>query len=81
MKVENQIVSYVHCAECLNELPKGSSPMEYARTQTGLTVDGSIQVWCNRHDMNVALINEKTISKLREQCCPICENGGHQLCI
>jgi hypothetical protein len=49
---ENEIVSYIHCAKCLEEIPDGVSPMEWSQVQAGWTVKG-IQVWCNRHDLNV----------------------------
>lgn len=48
-----QITTYLHCAKCLRELPVGTSPMDYQRVQVGLTEYG-IQVWCTRHDLNVA---------------------------
>lgn len=61
----NEIVSYIHCGKCLDEwradevLFEMLSPKEYADTQTGLTDDGSIQVWCNRHEMNVMIFSGK----------------------
>jgi hypothetical protein len=57
--VSNQIESFYHCAKCLEELPPGVSPMEYARTQAGITKEGHIQIWCNRHNLNVALLTLK----------------------
>ena len=49
----NEIEAYIHCGECLKELPQDQSPMEFARTQTGWTEKG-LQIWCNRHDLNIA---------------------------
>ncbi len=46
------IKHFLHCAECIKEMPKGVSPKEWSQTQTGWTVRG-IQVWCNRHNSNV----------------------------
>ena len=61
----NAIGVYLHCGRCLEELKRGvteagalvaqQAPAEYARTQIGITDDG-FQVWCNRHDCNVARI-------------------------
>ena len=48
-----EIAQYMHCAECLKELPDNLTPMEYSRTQTGWTEKG-LQIWCNRHDLNIA---------------------------
>lgn len=56
----NQIEAYMHCATCLEEWLaryRGvMAPKDYARTQAGITEDGRIQVWCNRHDCNVDLM-------------------------
>ena len=49
---ELEIAAYLHCGKCLDELPEGESPQDYARTQAGWTPQG-IQVWCNRHNCNV----------------------------
>jgi len=48
----NQIEAYLHCLQCLEEIPPGVSPREYQRIQAGWTVQG-IQVWCVRHEMNI----------------------------
>lgn len=58
MTIENdlQISAYVHCGLCLDELPVGQSPQDYARHSVGLTRRG-IQVWCVRHQCNVLHID------------------------
>lgn len=48
----NSIVSFFHCELCLEELPDGVSPREYAEHEVGWTEIG-IQVWCKRHECNV----------------------------
>jgi hypothetical protein len=59
----NEITAYFHCQKCLDEWKdgvegsRGLSPGEYARTQAGLTGNGSIQVWCNRHNQNVMILS------------------------
>lgn len=50
------IVSYLHCAECLNIRPDGVSAREWARLEVGFTVLG-LQVWCKRHEINVVHID------------------------
>jgi len=45
----DDIQRFMHCTKCLEELPRGQSPKEWSRTQTGITRD-SIVVWCARHD-------------------------------
>jgi hypothetical protein len=62
------ITTYFHCGKCLEELPDGVSPKEYARTQVGLTDDGQIQIWCNRHNCNVGVLDHIP-TELAGQCC------------
>ena len=55
----NQIGQYAHCRKGLAEIPKNQSPAEFARTQIGIHTDGRLQVWCRRHDCNIAIITPK----------------------
>ena len=52
----NEIVGFMHCGLCLDEIKDGTagyvSPGEYARFSVGWTPQG-IQIWCVRHDCNV----------------------------
>jgi hypothetical protein len=52
----NEIVSYFHCTQCLQERPAGVSPKEWAQVQAGFTPLG-LQVWCNRHEANIVHID------------------------
>lgn len=56
MKADCAIVSFFHCRKCMERLPAGKSPQEWARLNVGFTRDGAIQVWCVRHDMNVTTL-------------------------
>jgi hypothetical protein len=60
MTTEKQIVTYFHCRKCLVEMPAGTSPSEWARLEMGLTETG-LQVWCVRHDINVALLEDTPV--------------------
>ena len=53
---ENHIKQYMHCSLCLAEIPKDTSPQEWARIQAGFTPQG-IQIWCVRHDCNICHID------------------------
>lgn len=58
----NEIATFMHCTNCLIELGSSSvtdSPKAYARTQTGITASGAIQIWCNRHEKNVAVLQSR----------------------
>lgn len=48
----NEIRMFFHCRKCLQELPPGTSPQEWAQLEVGWTLLG-FQVWCKRHDINV----------------------------
>lgn len=52
IEASNMIKAYMHCGKCLEEKPADQSPKEWARIQVGFTKRG-IQVWCNRHEINV----------------------------
>lgn len=51
-----QIKAYIHCGLCLNTLPEGISPRDWADLEVGSTNKG-IQVWCKRHEKNVIHID------------------------
>ncbi len=49
---KSKIVTFLHCAMCLDELPADTSPMEYAMEEVGFTKEG-IQIWCRRHNASI----------------------------
>lgn len=57
-----QISAYLHCGKCVDEWKTDKSinaimpPRDYARLSVGWTPKG-IQVWCNRHGVNVVNID------------------------
>lgn len=61
---------YLHCAKCLAERPRGVSAAEWSRTQIGPHEKG-FQVWCQRHDCNVAVIQLRphwTLRRFWKKC-------------
>jgi hypothetical protein len=48
----NEIVLFLHCRQCMSEMPPGFSPRDWARIEVGWTKLG-IQVWCIRHEINI----------------------------
>lgn len=48
--------AYFHCSKCLEERPNGVSPMGWARQQVAVREDGSVQIRCTRHDLNIAVM-------------------------
>ncbi len=52
LSTDNSIVSFMHCSRCLDEIPEGVSPREWAQLEAGWTNPG-FQVWCKRHELNI----------------------------
>ena len=48
----NEIVAFLHCRQCLLEMPDGYSPQTWSQLEIGWTRLG-IQVWCRRHESNI----------------------------
>jgi hypothetical protein len=59
----NEIVAFMHCKQCMDELPSGVSPREFAQIEVGYTGWG-FQIWCKRHEMEIESID---LVALREQ--------------
>lgn len=51
-----EIGLFFHCQLCLKSLPEEQSPRDWAQLEVGFTPLG-IQVWCKRHECNVAHID------------------------
>ena len=54
--VTMEIKQFFHCSKCLDSIPSGMSPREWADLSVGLTSYG-IQVWCHRHHGNVVHVD------------------------
>jgi hypothetical protein len=56
----NEITDFVHCLQCIEEFQAGAggdeAPRDYARLEIGWTEIG-LQIWCKRHESNVAHID------------------------
>ena len=50
------IEQYMHCQQCLQEMPSGVSPRDWALNEVGFSEIG-LQVWCRRHECNVLHID------------------------
>lgn len=79
MSEKEKIHSFLHCGQCLREKPRGVSPAEHARIQAGLTATG-IQVWCNRHRMEVGHFTPDELAALiaNGPSCDCCPGGRHR---
>lgn len=82
-----EIQTYLHCGECLREIPEGVAPREWARLNFGLTGDGSLQLWCARHNINVDVISVKPrkgidygdeSAKIVPGTCAVCGAGSNE---
>lgn len=55
---DNFIQSFMHCANCINDLPKGSSVSDWSHIEVGWTEKG-LQVRCIRCDKNILNLDFK----------------------
>lgn len=60
---------YLHCARCVSEMPKDTSPKDWARLEVAIR-DGQIVVSCLRHALHVATfpIDPQWVSSHQQQC-------------
>lgn len=52
----NEIVTFFHCKNCIEDRPKGTSPRQWGSLEVGWTPHG-FQVWCKRCEMNVTHVD------------------------
>jgi hypothetical protein len=75
MRPTNDIQFYFHCKKCINERPAKISMSKFSTISVGITFSGQIQIWCNRHQMEIA--NFSNVHELRQgigECkCAECE--------
>ena len=68
-------VTVLTCRKCVEEARQlGKSAKQYGKLGVGLTPEGTIEVWCNRHDMLVADLTDEKLKELRGKPCEEC--GG-----
>ena len=54
--MRNKIERYMHCILCIREKPADVAMRDWARLNVGAT-DNGLQVWCTRHNVNVAALD------------------------
>lgn len=75
----SRIQRFMHCRRCGETRPRHLSMGEWARLEVGLTPSG-IQVWCVRHDKEVATFTPAGLAGLFGEPlppCECCESGVH----
>ena len=57
MEHKNRIQQFMHCSKCIEEYTtfeiEKISPRDFAKIEVGFTKEG-FQVWCKRHEENIA---------------------------
>lgn len=72
----NNIVSYFHCRKCIEELPKDVSAADYQSIEVGVDAEGTLIIWCKRHDLLIgSFIPEQKLIYRCERCE---DDRGHQ---
>lgn len=73
--MDNRINMFMHCKDCLREIPEGVSPRDYSAIEVGLTGSGeAIQIWCRRHEKHVAVFD---LAHKVEAHCHECMGEAH----
>ena len=76
--MKNEINRFAHCIKCVEELPKDQTAREYARLEVGFTTSGALQIWCVRHEINVAFISDlREFQNKVSMDCAGCGTAGH----
>jgi hypothetical protein len=68
--------AYLHCADCVNQCPKGRSLKQFARLEVSIEEDGLL-VRCLRHDKIVVLLDPVMLLNWMSNPpkCEMCEQG------
>jgi hypothetical protein len=61
----------------MQELPEGTDPLEYGRVSAGITLNGDLIIWCERHDAPINMFTNGQIDKqLKETADEPCDGCG-----
>lgn len=71
-RAARELATYLHCKMCLAELPPGASPALWARLSVGV-IRGGVQIWCERHDAEVVLIDFEQLESWKDGLDGECE--------
>jgi hypothetical protein len=64
----------ITCKDCMRSIPRGTLPSKHSRLQVSVLADGTIEVWCTRHDKLVMHLSQTGVRQLAKQPCFAC---GH----
>lgn len=53
----SMIKQFMHCVDCVQDLPEDTSPQEYVWIEVGMNYDDMLQVNCVRHDKVLGAFN------------------------
>lgn len=78
------IETYIHCGECCDELEANCDSVEmekmsiqkYSDYDFGITSDGDIQLWCNRHKIPVVTISD--VPEFAREHLGVCHECEHE---
>lgn len=63
----NNIVRGLYCKHCATVRPRHVPLNDWVRLAVGFTVDGSLQVWCLRHQQEVAIMTLEGFKAMTEE--------------
>jgi hypothetical protein len=70
------IIAFIACSMCQDELPDDMSPREYGNLEIGINIDNQMLIGCVRHEKHVgAFTLENQINiELMKLGCPCCDD-------
>lgn len=73
--LSDDIISFIHCTECVKELPEDISPAEYVNIEIGINIDNQILLGCVRHGLHVGAftLKEDLSTAALKRGCDCCE--------
>tara|TARA_Y100000401_G_C8303997_1_gene215849 strand:+ start:447 stop:683 length:237 start_codon:yes stop_codon:yes gene_type:complete len=68
------MIAYLSCTMCMEELPNDMSPREYCNLEIGINIDNQMLIGCVRHEAHVGAftLHEQVNMEAIERGCDCC---------
>jgi hypothetical protein len=70
-----EMIAFMSCQECMNELPDDMSPREYGNLEIGINIDNQLLIGCVRHEKHVGAftLHEQVNMQVLDRGCDCCD--------
>ena len=71
-----EMIAFMSCGLCMEELPDDMSPREYGNLEIGINIDNQMLIGCARHDEHVGAftLHEQVNMEALERGCDCCND-------